>query len=185
MLCANHPERRRTKEAPQEPVWKFVEITDPEALIGELLKFWGRQSEQDARNRFCSSTTPDEIRLRYRHALGHIRIALELRDEGSLIGFAIGTVDHRQPDWMETGTEVDFNYRGCGYGVEANELIYLYATLNGYAGLKCQALSENTASLALIAKLAKGKPHTADERNGFVIYYIGDQTKVPFGLDSI
>lgn len=185
MSFSNTPERRRGKEAVQEPTWEFVEITDPDALIEELLEFWARQSDRDIRNRFCSEASPAQIRLRYQHALKHIRIAFELRDCGSLIGFAIGTVDSHEPDWIETGTEVDSNYRGHGYGTEVNELIYLYGTLNGFAGLKCQALVENTASLTLIAKLTKGKPYSVDERNGSAIYYIGDLTRIPFELETL
>ena len=179
------PERPHEKETPQELTWELIEITDPDKLLEELLEFWARQTPQDLRNRFYAYIDLDEVRNRYHHSFRLVRLALELRDQGQLVGFALGTVDPKEADWVQTSTEIDINYRNQGYGGQANELIYFFARSRGFAGVKCEALAENSVSCALMAKLARDKPHVISQKFNVICYFIGDHAKMPFDFDAI
>lgn len=171
-MYINRLEQRQDEEV-RPLVWEEVSVTD-ENLIAELLEFWARQSQADARNRFFSgSMRAGEIENRYRHAFRFTRIALAIRDGGRLVGFFLGTVDPKKPEWISTSVEIDREYRGRGLAREAHQKMYEMALSLGLAGLRGEILMDNEASIAMVKRFCQDKPHHFCQRGDVIYYYAG------------
>jgi len=173
------------KEISQPPHWEVVGLTDPEALIDELLTFWTSQTVEDNRYRFCGFQSPAGLRRCYQTAFEHARLTLVMRSGPRLIGLALGCANTKQPHWLFVSLEVDRGHRRLGYGFSALSVLYDYALAHGYAGIAGTALADNHATIRNLDKFAHNKPHHSQLDKGLVDYYIGDLTCLPLGLDLI